>query len=144
MGWEELIERWICEEGLPRLLPRFLRRNAWRDRRLLAHLARLAVERRTLRYLWALAHLSPALWREIRAYVVARQDSLLPEKGAARPRRDAVQAGVRQNVWDRVKWESLFTIPDPWGYTSPYEQRYQHTLELPRWSAEPGARAGLC
>jgi peptidoglycan/xylan/chitin deacetylase (PgdA/CDA1 family)/SAM-dependent methyltransferase len=130
-GWDELIERWIREEGLPRLLPRFLRRNAWRDRRLLARLARLAVERRTLRYLWAMAHRSPALWpREIGAYVVARQDALLPAK-VAQPRRDAVQAGPRQNVWDRVKWESLFTVPDPWGYTSPYEQRkYEHTLEL--------------
>ncbi|HEX2477666.1 MAG TPA: polysaccharide deacetylase family protein [Geminicoccaceae bacterium] len=131
-GWDELIERWIREEGLPRLLPRFLRRNAWRDRRLLARLAQLAVERRTLRYLWAMAHLSPALWpREIGAYVVARQDALLPAKGAAQPRRHAMQAGPRQNVWDRVKWESLFAVPDPWGYTSPYEQRkYEHTLEL--------------
>src|SRR4029453_5273600 len=56
---------------------------------------------------------------------------LLPAKGAAPPRRNAVQAGLRQNVWDRVKWESLFTVPDPWGYRSPYEQRkYEHTLEL--------------
>jgi peptidoglycan/xylan/chitin deacetylase (PgdA/CDA1 family) len=63
--------------------------------------------------------------------VVARQDALLPAKGAAQPRRHAMQAGPRQNVWDRVKWESLFAVPDPWGYTSPYEQRkYEHTLEL--------------
>jgi peptidoglycan/xylan/chitin deacetylase (PgdA/CDA1 family)/2-polyprenyl-3-methyl-5-hydroxy-6-metoxy-1,4-benzoquinol methylase len=131
LGWDELIERWIREEGQPRLLPRFLCRNAWRDRRLLAHLARLAVERRTLRYLWAMLHISPGLWPgKIRAYVVARQDALLPAKGAARRRQDAVQV-LRQNVWDRVKWESLFTVPDPWAYSSPYEQRkYEQTLEL--------------
>ena len=54
-----------------------------------------------------------------------------PPKEAARRRQDAVQAGLRQNVWDRAKWESLFTVPDPWAYSSPYEQRkYEQTLEL--------------
>ncbi len=34
-------------------------------------------------------------------------------------------------VWDRAKWESLFAQPDPWGYSSDYEQtKYEHTLEL--------------
>ena len=41
------------------------------------------------------------------------------------------EAGVGPHVWDRAKWESLFAAPDPWSYTTPYEQRkYEHTLEL--------------
>ena len=36
-----------------------------------------------------------------------------------------------RGVWDRARWESLFAAPDPWGYSSAYEQtKYEHTLEL--------------
>ena len=62
VAWGECLERWVCEEALPQLLPRYLRRHAWRDRRLLARLARLAVEPRTLRQLWAMLHTAPGRW----------------------------------------------------------------------------------
>ncbi|HEX6010674.1 MAG TPA: hypothetical protein VFY87_02495, partial [Geminicoccaceae bacterium] len=79
--WGELVERWVREERLPQLLPRHLRRYAWRDRRLLARLLRLAAERRTWRELWDLVHTPPRGWPErLRAYLVARQEVLLPTK----------------------------------------------------------------
>lgn len=35
------------------------------------------------------------------------------------------------HVWPDEAWDEIFTVEDPWGYTSPYEHRkYEHTLEL--------------
>jgi len=132
VSWDKVLERWGYEEGLPRLLPRYLRRDAWRDPHLLRRLARLATERRTLRHLWAMLHTAPGRWpAQIRRYLLARRHALLVSKGAARSRQEAAREGFRQNVWDRARWESLFASPDPWLYSTPYEQRkYEQTLEL--------------
>jgi SAM-dependent methyltransferase len=130
-AWGETVERWAREERFPTLLPRHLRRHAWRDRRLLGRLARLAAERRTWREVWDVLHTPPGGWPErFRAYLVARQELLLPSK-RAEPVAGAPPAVPAPRVWDRAKWESVFAVPDPWGYTSPYEQRkYEHTLAL--------------
>jgi peptidoglycan/xylan/chitin deacetylase (PgdA/CDA1 family)/SAM-dependent methyltransferase len=140
-GWRELVERWVREERLPRLLPRHLRRHAWRDRRLLRRLLRLAAERRTWRHLWDTLHTAPGRWPgRLRSYLVARQEVLLPSK-RAQPAGDVTEAPAAAvpHVWDRAKWESVFAAPDPWGYTSPYEQRkYEHTLKLLPEGPPPG------
>ena len=94
VAWGELLERWVGEEALPQLLPRYLRRHAWRDRRLLARLARLAVEPRTLRQLWAMLHTAPGRWAgEIRRYLIGHQNELLRSKRALQRQRVA-EAGV--------------------------------------------------
>ena len=131
-SWGEIVERWVREEYLPQLLLRHLRRHAWRDRRLLGRLVRLATERRTWRQVWDIVHTPPRGWpTRIRAYLVARQDHLLRAK-RRKPAGDSPPVPVvGPQVWDQAKWEGLFTTPDPWGYTSPYEQRkYEQTLTL--------------
>jgi peptidoglycan/xylan/chitin deacetylase (PgdA/CDA1 family)/SAM-dependent methyltransferase len=132
-SWGELVERWVREERLPQLLPRYLRRRAWRDRRLFGRLLRLAAERRTWRQLWDTLHTAPSGWpARLRSYLVARQEVLLPaERAQLAAGVSGAPSAAGPHVWDRAKWESVFTAPDPWGYTSPYEQRkYKHTLEL--------------
>ncbi|MFZ1431104.1 MAG: polysaccharide deacetylase family protein [Geminicoccaceae bacterium] len=132
IGWAQIVDRWVREERLPDLLPRYLRRNAWRDVHLAGRLLRLGAERRTLRHLWAILHTSPAGWAEqLRHYLVARQDALLLSNAARRRQQAAAKGLAAQQVWDRARWESLFATPDPWSYSAPYEQRkYEQTLEL--------------
>jgi Nodulation protein S (NodS) len=125
--WADLAERWVREETLPRLLPRLLLRHAWRDRRLLGRILRLGTDRRSRHFLWDLLHAPVSTWRRsLAAFVVNRQETIL---GYADTTTDkSVDA---RRTWDRAKWEGLFAVPDPWGYSSPYEQtKYEHTLEL--------------
>lgn len=131
IGWSALLERWIREEAMGRLLPRALRRHAWRDPHLLRRLLRLAAEPRSLRYAWRVLHSAPAQWAaQLAGYLAIRQDALLQSKAYGRGR-SAATAPLGQHVWDRAKWESLFASPDPWAYGSPYEQRkYAQTLAL--------------
>ena len=112
---------------MARLLPRYLRRWAWRDPRLLLSLLRLLCSAPGRRYLWHLLHTRPGTWRAgLGAFLVARHGLLLGNLD--RPAETAVTASP---VWDRARWESLFAAPDPWGYGSTYEQtKYRHTLEL--------------
>ncbi len=58
--WGAVAERWVREEALPRRLPRFLQRRAWRDRRLLGRMVRMMSERRGRRYLWHTLHTPPS------------------------------------------------------------------------------------
>jgi peptidoglycan/xylan/chitin deacetylase (PgdA/CDA1 family) len=128
-AWGDLAERWVREEAMPRLLPRLLRRRAWRDRRLVGRLLRLALQPRTVRFVWNLLH-APAgdRRRSLAAYLVNRQDAILGGREALGPPQPG-EGG--RGPWDRARWEGLFAAPDPWGYSSPYEQtKYEHTLEL--------------
>ncbi len=44
---------------------------------------------------------------------------------------DAPASGSRASPSDKAMWEDVFTSPDPFGYTTPYEQKkYEQTLEL--------------
>ena len=126
-AWAEVAPRWVEEEALPRLLPRYLRRRAWRDPRLLARLLRLAASARGRRFLWHLLHTAPRRWGpSLAAFLVHHRAAILG-------REQALAAGLDggPHVWDRARWESLFAVPDPWGYGSDYEQtKYEHTLEL--------------
>ena len=72
-------------------------------------------------------HTPPASWGPaLSAFLVNRDEALL-----CRARATASARAERRSVWDRAKWESLFAQPDPWGYSSDYEQtKYEHTLEL--------------
>ena len=127
MRWSDVAERWVAEEAMPRLLPRFLRRRAWRDPSLLWRIARLMGGARGRRFLWHLLHTAPRGW----AGAIA---AFLTHHHAAILRRAELRTGAadgRPQVWDRARWESLFVAPDPWGYGSDYEQtKYEQTLEL--------------
>ena len=59
LDWSPLANRWLREEALPRLLPRYLRRWAWRDPRLALRLLRLLGQPSARRYLWHLLHVPP-------------------------------------------------------------------------------------
>ena len=127
MPWARVAERWVAEEALPRLLPRYLRRRAWRDPRLLARLARLAASPRGRRFIWHLLHTPPRIWSGAIAAFLANHHAAIIGRAEAVP---GAAAGASQ-VWDRARWESLFAVPDPWGYGSDYEQtKYEQTLEL--------------
>jgi peptidoglycan/xylan/chitin deacetylase (PgdA/CDA1 family)/SAM-dependent methyltransferase len=125
--WGEVAQRWVGEEALPRLLPRFLRRRAWRDPHLLARLARLLGGSRGRRFLWQLLHTTPGTWAgALTAFLVHHHQDIL-----GRAQATAGALATQRKPWDRAKWESLFAVPDPWGYASTYEQtKYEHTLEL--------------
>ena len=127
VGWGRLAERWVREESMPRLLPRFLVRWAWRDLHLLGRVVRLAADRRGRRFLWHMLHTPRGTWRRrFAAFLVNHHEAILGRALAA----NSPQSEGR-GVWDRARWESLFAAPDPWGYSSAYEQtKYEHTLEL--------------
>ena len=127
LPWSPLATRWVREEAMPRVLPRHLRRRAWREPQLALRLLRLLGSRPGRRYLWHLLHTPVADWRRVLvAFLVAHHRSILGELD-----RVSEAAGEARPVWDRARWESLFAAPDPWGYGSSYEQtKYRHTLEL--------------
>jgi peptidoglycan/xylan/chitin deacetylase (PgdA/CDA1 family)/2-polyprenyl-3-methyl-5-hydroxy-6-metoxy-1,4-benzoquinol methylase len=132
---DAVVERWLREEALPHLLPGYVKRNAWCNPRLARSLVIFASERGTLAFLWDLLHTRPRLWRRrLSAYLGVRADALLRLRrgtGAAAGQVGTLAAAPGPTVWDRARWERLFDQPDPWGYTSPYEQRkYEHTLAV--------------
>ena len=73
-------------------------------------------------------HTRPALGADaLAAFLVNHHEAILGRAvgGKRQPESDG------RAVWDRARWESLFAAPDPWGYSSDYEQtKYEHTLEL--------------
>jgi peptidoglycan/xylan/chitin deacetylase (PgdA/CDA1 family)/SAM-dependent methyltransferase len=141
---DAVVQRWLREEELPRVVPRYVKSKAWRDPRLARSLVSFASERGSLAFLWDLLHTPPRLWRSrLGAYLGVRADAVLrlPHGiGGAGGHGGAPAPAPAPTVWDRSRWECLFDQPDPWGYTSPYEQRkYEHTLAL--LPAQPIKRA---
>ena len=112
---------------MPRLLPRFLVRWAWRDLHLLGRVVRLAADRRGRRFLWHMLHTPRGTWRRcFAAFLVNHHEAILGRALAA----NSPQSEGR-GVWDRARWESLFAAPDPWGYSS--------SLRADQVRAHPGA-----
>jgi putative transposase len=77
-AWPAVVDHAIDHEALVDRVPKYVRRYAWRDRRLALQLLRLGTEKRTRRFLWDLAHVRPARWRaRLSAYLGNRAAAIL-------------------------------------------------------------------
>jgi peptidoglycan/xylan/chitin deacetylase (PgdA/CDA1 family)/SAM-dependent methyltransferase len=103
-------------------------RRPWRSRGAAAPSVDPTVARGALRLLLDLPAARPQRARVVRAFGRAAARGPRPDPPAephtARPVEAPFSAG-------ETYWESLFTSPDPWGYTNNYEQvKYDQTLSL--------------
>ena len=97
--WAQVAGRWVEEEALPRLVPRFLRRRAWRDPRLLGRIARLVGSSRGRRFVWHLLHTPPCGWAGAMAAFLAHHHAAI--LGHAEARTSA--SNGEPHAWDRAR-----------------------------------------
>jgi peptidoglycan/xylan/chitin deacetylase (PgdA/CDA1 family)/SAM-dependent methyltransferase len=139
VDWPAILDQAIDHEALVASIPKYLRRYAWRDRRLALRLLRVGSEKRTGRFLWDLAHVRPGRWRaRFLAYLGNRAAAILgcgrsmadtaaPEDGAG----GTHAPPKRPKPPESAKWEAIFATTDPWDYGNTYEQtKYDQTLEM--------------
>jgi peptidoglycan/xylan/chitin deacetylase (PgdA/CDA1 family)/2-polyprenyl-3-methyl-5-hydroxy-6-metoxy-1,4-benzoquinol methylase len=138
-SWPATVDHAIDHEALVDWVPKYVRRYALRDRRLALQLLRVGTEKRTLRFLWDLAHVRPGRWRaRLSAYVGNRAAAIL---GSGRSTaatasskdgaREANPPTKRLKAPESAKWEAIFSTIDPWDYGNTYEQtKYDQTLEM--------------
>jgi peptidoglycan/xylan/chitin deacetylase (PgdA/CDA1 family)/SAM-dependent methyltransferase len=144
--WPAILDYAIDHEALVERIPNYIRRYAWRDRRLARQLLRVATEKRTLRFFWDLMHVRPARWRaRLSAYLGNRAAAILGRRrstAATSSQNGPAEANPpkRAKAPESAKWEAIFARVDPWDYGNTYEQtKYAQTLEM--LPAEPIRRA---
>ena len=135
IGWPAIVDYAIDREVLTDRIPKYIRRYAWRDRRLALRLLRVGTEKRTRQFLWDLAHLRPARWRaRLSAYLGNRAAAILGCDANPAPSKDGAgdtHAPAKRKASESARWEAIFATIDPWDYGNTYEQtKYDQTLEM--------------
>jgi peptidoglycan/xylan/chitin deacetylase (PgdA/CDA1 family)/2-polyprenyl-3-methyl-5-hydroxy-6-metoxy-1,4-benzoquinol methylase len=84
----------------------------------------LSIQVPTWLFIWDTMHLHPRRWK-------ARFLGFLSRESRSRKARETDWPNVENDHFEQTWWNRFFTRPDPWGYTSVYEQtKYQQTLDL--------------
>ncbi|MGE5563480.1 MAG: polysaccharide deacetylase family protein [Bacillota bacterium] len=134
-AWPVAVDHAIDHEVLPDRVSKYVRRYAWRDRRLARRLLRVGTDKRSRRFLWDLAHIRPARWpARLAAYLGNRAEAILGCDRATAHTASSEDAGARAKrpkTPESAKWEAVFATVDPWDYDNVYERtKYDQTLEM--------------